>query len=96
MKFIWAFIATLILLITFAVVAATKSGEQLAVMPGQIQSCAQLGGDNSRSIIHATIKTRSNSYLVAVFQNCRAGTRVNVITRRGALYFNTVYVAEGI
>jgi len=94
MKFIWALVATLSALITFALVAANKSGEALAVMPGHIQDCAQLGGDNTASLVHATIKTQSNNYLVAVFQNCRVGIKVNVITRRGALYFNTVYEAE--
>lgn len=94
MKFIWAIVAILAILITFAIVAANSSGEPLEVIPGQIQSCTQLGSDNTESIVHATIKTESNQYLVAAFVNCSAGTRVKVIKRRGILYFNTVYDAE--
>lgn len=87
-------LATLVLLCLFATLSFTKNGEILEVITGGVQSCEVLGGSTVESLSHATIKTANGSYIISSLRNCSAGAKVNIFIKRGALYFNTIYVAE--
>ncbi len=93
-KLRWIIFLVALFLCLIAVFSFNKSGETLRVIKGDIQGCVYLGGGGAESIPHATIKTENDTYVTTIFQDCRAGTKVNVLVKRGILYFNTVYVAE--
>ena len=87
-------ISIVLLLGIFISLAIYKNGETVSVMEGSVQSCQQLDGGKEESLTHARIKTNNNSYLVTALENCAPGKKVNIYVNRGALYFNTVFVAE--
>ena len=90
----WLISGTLLLLGFFAILSFNKNGEVLSVMSGEVQRCETLGGSQTESMSHATIKTDNGSYIIARLGSCSPGVKVSVLIRRGALYFNTVYAAE--
>jgi len=85
----------ILLLLSFTVFAMMKEGETLRVMGGQVQRCESLGGGKMESIQHATIRAEDGSYVIASLKNCRADAEVSILIKRGILYFNTVFAAEG-
>ncbi len=93
MKFAYSLLAVAVLLVGYGTLAYLKRGEVLHTQPGVVTQCVRLGGADS-SRFHATIKAASGSYLIAELADCRADREVSVLTRRGALYFNTVFNAE--
>ncbi len=96
--------AILLLLCFFAALSFFKSGEVIKTMAGKVQRCEVLGGGKvkslsnteSHAIFHATIKAKNGSYIIANLEDCRSGMDVNILIKRGALYFNTLYAAEKI
>ena len=93
MKFAYSLLAIAVLLIGYGTLAWQNSGEVLHTQAGVVKQCVRLGGADSARF-HATIKTDSGSYIIADLPDCRADRDVSVLTRRGALYFNTVYSAQ--
>ena len=93
MKFAYSLLAVALLLMGYGTLAYLKSGEVLHRQAGVVTQCVRLGGADSARF-HATIKTESGSYIIAELADCRADRAVSVLTRRGALYFNTVYSAQ--
>lgn len=81
---------------SYVAICIYNNGETLKVMSGVIEKCEILGGRKSDSISHATIKMESGSYIISSISDCRVDLGVNVFVKRGALYFNSVYVAEKI
>lgn len=88
-------LSIVLLLGAFISLAIYKNGETVNVVEGRIQSCQQLSG-GKENLTHARIKTNNNSYVVTAFDYCSPGKKVNVYTKRGALYFNTVFFAKDI
>lgn len=86
-------LVALVLLCCYAALSFYKSGETLKTMTGKVEKCEVLGGA-ADSMFHATIKSASGSYIIANLRNCRPGSDVTILIKRGALYFNTVYAAE--
>ncbi len=90
----------LILLGSYISVCVSSNGETLKVIKGVTEKCVtlggSLGGDQTDSISHATIKTEAGAYIIAGISECKQGAAVNVFINRGALYFNSVYAAENV
>lgn len=86
-------LAILLLLAGYAVLAYQSRGEVLHSQQGRVEQCVRLGGSGGVRF-HATIKAENGSYVIAELPDCRADSAVTVLTRRGALYFNTVYAAQ--
>lgn len=64
------------------------------MMNGEVQKCETLGKEQTKTFVHATIRSEQSAYIIAKLNNCRPGQDVKIIVKRGALYFNTVYFAE--
>lgn len=86
--------AAILILGVYVAICIIANGETLKVMTGVIEKCAVLGGKSAEAHSHATIKTRSGSYLISSVSNCSVGSDVTIYVKRGILYFNTIYVAE--
>jgi len=78
----------------FAVLCFTKRGDVLEVMQGDVQKCEVLGGGAAGKLSHATIKSKNGSYIISSLRDCNPGAEVNIMIKRGALFFNTIYAAE--
>ena len=94
MKIQWLITSILLLLSFFAFLSFNKNGEIIKSMGGEVQKCTALSGGKPNPLSHATIKTRQGNYIIAALDNCKAGSTVTILIKRGALYFNTVYAAE--
>lgn len=90
----WVIVSVILLLSLYATVSISRSGETIKIIQGEVKKCNLLGGGKEESIPHATIKTEMGSYLISSLKGCNPGEKVNVFIKRGALYFNTIYVAE--
>ena len=93
MKIQWLITSLFLLLGFFALLSFNKNGEILKSMAGQVQKCGALSGGNANALSHATIKTEQGNYIIATLNNCTPDSKVTVLIKRGALYFNTVYAA---
>lgn len=86
-------VLVILLLMAYGVLCYVKAGEVLQTQSGQVARCEQLGGARDK-VYHATVRTEKGSYLIAKLATCQPDTVIKVLVKRGALYFNTVYVAE--
>ena len=93
-KIRWLLLLAVLFLCFIIVFAINSNGEVLRVIKGDIHTCEYLGGGKAGSIPHATIKTEHGHYVTAGVDGCSPGKRVNILVKRGVLYFNTIYVAE--
>jgi hypothetical protein len=84
-------IVSSVLIVTFAI---SKNGETIGVIKGSVQVCKTLDGTTSDPKPHATIKVETGNYVTAILPDCTVGQNVNVLVKRGAFYFNSVFFAE--
>ena len=87
-------VGVLTLLCLFAALCFMKNGEVLEVMTGDVQKCEILGGSAVAQLAHATIKSENGVYVISSLRDCNPGAEVNILIKRGALFFNTIYAAE--
>ena len=80
----------------YVAICIQGGGETLEVMNGVIEKCEILGGRKTDNISHATIKLESGNYIISSVSGCAVGADVNIYRNRGALYFNSIYVAEKV
>ena len=90
---LWLIGITLLLGFYAALCFATK-GELLEEISGRVEYCNVLNQGRKDPVTHATIKTKTNSFVIAPLDHCQSDLEVTVMVKRGALFFNTVYSAE--
>lgn len=90
----WVLFLAVCLIGFMAIFFSPRNEETLRVIKGEIQGCGYLDGGGEEPVLHATIKTEDNTYIKTAFQDCLSGKKVNVLVKRGMLYYNRVYVAE--
>ena len=87
-------LGAIVVVVFFAILSYTSKGEVLNRMKGEVQKCEVLGEESMGSLVHATIRSEQGNYIIANLDECSPGMEVNIIVKRGALYFNTVFATE--
>ena len=88
----YSLIGSMLILIAYGVLCYMKAGEVLQSQLGTIVRCEQLAGATD-TVYHATVRTEHGQYLIAKLTDCQSSESINVLVKRGALFFNTVYEA---
>ena len=90
------FAGIFLLLLCFALLCYSKSGETLMQVRGEVKKCETLGAGQQTALTHATIEDENGNFIIATLDACVTDTPVVITIQRGALYFNTVYAAQPV